>query len=159
MYKALALTALAGVASASKMWAYDVLPVASLAINDGNFNFLQMGLQVSFDTGYTTLYNNKMADPQGGQAYSLNIFSWTRATFYYQAFETYKANYDFTMKFLDFTPYGQVVTWTRPDNNNAPIGKFTVGFQGYRDLQIGDFSTRVRENAKTCKWSVFDLQD
>ena len=61
MYKALALTALAGVASA-KMWEKEILPVTTLSINDGNFNILQMGLQITFDTGYQTQYNPKLGD-------------------------------------------------------------------------------------------------
>ena len=94
--------------------------------------------------------------PDSSQTYALNIFSWFKLNFQHQAFEAYKADYDFTMKVLDFTPYAQTVSWSRFDNENKPFNKFTYVVQGYRDLQVGAFSTRVRENAKTCKWSVFD---
>ena len=69
----------------------------------------------------------------------MNIFSWFRMTFHYEAFEAYKATYDSTLKLLDFTPLATVVSAARPMNGFAPFDKPAAIVHAYRDLQMGDF--------------------
>ena len=159
MYKALTLTALAGVAVA-KPWEYHVFD-AVLKNEETGYRYYELSLDVAFDTGYKTQYNppNMIQEmpqyAQSSQGYALNIFSNMRVIFNHQAFESYKATYDFFMKLLDFTPYGQVVATTRFDHGQ----KFNYVLYGYRYLDVANWQTRVKENAKTCHWSVFDASE
>jgi hypothetical protein len=163
MYKALALTALAGsVAANSWSWNWNT----AIMNSDNNYNYYQLSLTAEFDTGYQTLYNRQYSSnayqaamPQSSQSYELNIFSWFKFTFWHQAFESYYATYDYKLDLIDFTPYGQAVEWSRFDSWRNGGNKFNAYTQGYRYANFLNMWTNVKENAKTCKWSVFDIQD
>ena len=64
---------------------------------------------------------------------------------------SYTATYDWNLSVLDFTPYGQTVTWSRFDKGDA----FSVNTSAFHNLNVLSATTRVRENAKTCMWSAF----
>lgn len=154
MYKTLALAAVVGTAAAQ------ITPIQlfTFDIKDSNNKVMYHGDAVlNANVGYTTLYNAPSANPNGPspdntESYSFNINAGGMLTYNHEAFQSYKSTYDFVLQVLNFTPYGQTVGWNRFDNGAAMGGRVT----GYRDLQVGNFFTRVRENAKTCSWSVFN---
>jgi hypothetical protein len=150
MYKALSLAALVGTAAAS--WSQNLLTF-NVPNSDNSMNYYEGSLTVSADAGYTTLYNQQGPNApaaDNSQTYSFNIFSYLRLTYTHEAFDAYTATYDWNLRLLDFTPYGQTVSWNRLDNGQS----FGMTVSAFRDLQVGNFNTRVQENAKTCMWSA-----
>ena len=150
MYKTLAAAALVGTAAA-------MTPTTLFSWNfqnsDNTMSYYSGSMTYNYDAGYKTVYNGQ---PQAGgldrsETYAFNIFAWADLTFNHEAFQAYKASYDFRFDLIDFTPYGQTVQWNRMDNGQG-FGMTTYGF---RDFQVGQLKTRVTENAKTCSWSAF----
>ena len=155
MYKTLALTAVAGTVSAgfNNMGAPNgmTLPIFAFTINDSNGNNMYNAMSsLNVNAGYQTLYNYQNPQQADSESYSFNIFANAILTFQHEAMTSYMGTYDFTMQLLNFTPYTQVVSWSRFDAGNG----FSVNGAGMRDLEVGNFFTRVREVAKTCKWSA-----
>lgn len=111
-----------------------------------------MNADVLVGTLYNPEHTTQMTDR--GQNYAFNINAYLGVMFFHQAFEAYKSQYDTVFKAIDFTPYGQHVYWDRFDNKEG----FGGGAKGYRYLTIGEWSTRIRENAKTCSWSALSGQ-
>ena len=116
---------------------------------------------LTLNAGYQTLYNampmgqqtqgpQPTPGPDNSESYAFNIFANAMLTFQHEAMTSYMGTYDFTFQLLNFTPYGQTIAWNRFDAMQG----FGVHGAGFRDLQIGYLKTRVRENAKTCKWSA-----
>ena len=148
MYKTLSLAAIVGAAAAQ--YTNTIIPTFTI----GN-SWYTGSLTFTADAGYTTLYNPQgpMAPPADhSETYAFNIFSYLRMTYYHEAFQSYKSTYDFQLNLLNFTPYGQTVSWSRFDSGAG----FSASMSGFRDLQLGNFQTRVRENAKTCMWSALN---
>ena len=155
MYKTLALTAVAGTVAAdfanlaNPMGAQ--MSLFNVDIKDSNGNVMYNAQSnIVVNAGYQTLYNYMNQNPANSESYSFNIFAGAMLTFQHEAFQSYMGTYDFAFQLLNFTPYTQVISWNRIDNGQS----FGVQGAGLRDLQVGNFMTRVRENAKTCKWSV-----
>lgn len=67
--------------------------------------------------------------------------------FRHELMEAYTATYDFTFQPVTFTPYGQTFEWSRFDNGDG----FSMAPHAFWELQIGNFFTKVKENAKTCQ--------
>jgi hypothetical protein len=152
MYKTLTLAAVAATAAATMTNSGTIVPQTSLTMN--GFTYYSFAIGWSMDTGYGTQYNPSgplAPTPDMSQSYALNVFSWLRLTFQHEIASSYMAIYDFTANLLDFTPYGQTVAWSRFDRGDG----FAVTVSGFRTLNIANFNTRVRENAKTCLWSAF----
>jgi hypothetical protein len=153
MYKA--LTFAAGVATVAAQGSITL--ISPFTINDGNGKPLySASLGLKYNAGYTTQYNPQYGantpDASNSETYALNLFANAALTFWHEAFGSYYGQYDFIMDALDFTPYGQTVTWSRFDNGNG--WKFDTW--GYYNLNFGNWKTRVRENAKTCSWSALN---
>lgn len=91
--------------------------------------------------------------PDVSETYALNFNAWTMLTFWHEIATNYQATYDYKLNLVDFTPYGQSVTWTRVDNGAA----FSVNTVAFHDLKVATIMTRVRENAKTCSWSAYNM--
>jgi hypothetical protein len=154
MYKALSLAALVGSAAATIS---NSMSVFSFQYPTGTSSpYYSASLVMSFDAGYGTQYNPQMMGamqpgPDNSESYAFNIFSWVRASFTHEVMTSYTTTYDFTFNAIDFTPYGQTVTWSRFDNGQG----FAVNTSAFHNLNVLFANTRVRENAKTCVWSAF----
>jgi hypothetical protein len=152
MYKTLTLAALAASAAATMTNSGNIIAPMTIAMN--GFTYYTFSLGWMIDAGYGTQYNpaGPMApSPDSSETYAMNIFSYLRLTYTHEVASSYNAIYDFTLNLLDFTPYGQTVGWSRFDNGQG----FHTTVSGFRNLNILNFQTRVRENAKTCMWSAF----
>lgn len=149
MYKTLAAAALVGAASAAQNV---FTPMTFTWANSDNSMVYYTGtVSMTYDAGYTTLYNQGNMMPDSSETYQLNLFAFANLEYQHEAFQAYTGIYDFKLNLLDITPYGQQVQWTRFDNGQG----FTVSGAGFRNIQFGTVQTRVRENAKTCMWSAF----
>lgn len=166
MYKTLAVAALVGSAAS-----YTILDSNTYAWNwmNNGFSYYKCSVGLTADAGYRTLYqpsqprsgtnmnNGNMAANQpmqgNSQTYAFNIFSYLRLTFNHEVAENYKTTYDFQLDVLDFTPYGQTVTWKRFDKGDG----WEAQLHAYRSLDVANAWTRVREEAKTCWWSAFSM--
>ena len=152
MYKTLTLAALAGAAVSTMTNTGDIIAPFTLAM--GGTTYYSGELSYTFDAGYTTQYNPAgpaAPSPDSSQSYAFNIFTYIRLTYTHEIMTDYTSTYDFQLNVLDFTPYGQTVSWSRFDNGAG----FHSMVTGFRNLNILNFQTRVRENAKTCMWSPF----
>jgi hypothetical protein len=148
MYKTLTLAALLGAAAASMTNTGNIIAPFNIG------TYYSGSLTYTFDAGYGTQYNpsGPMAPgPDNSQTYAFNIFSYIRLTYTHEAFQAYTSTYDWTLNLLDFTPYGQTVTWSRFDHGDG----FHSTVSAFRNLNVLNFNTRVREVAKTCMWSLF----
>lgn len=158
MFKTLALAALVGAASATVTTNQWTLFTASFPAGASS-PYYSCGMKLAFDAGYGTQYNPKMGpmtpQPDNSETYAFNIFSWVKVSFNHEIMSSYMANYDFKLDVLDFTPYGQTVTWSRFDAGNG----FSASTSAFHDIEILNFNTRVIENAKTCMWSAFNNVD
>ena len=97
MYKLLAVSAaLIGTVSA---WTYQVLPVTSLTSPDGTFSYLNCQASTTFKAGWATQYNSAQTpyQPSNSQSYGLNLNANINFDFQWELFETYEAQYTFTL--------------------------------------------------------------
>lgn len=152
MFKTVALAAAVGTAAAA---GNSITLVAPFTVDDGQGNPLySASLTFNYNAGYTTQYNPQYGsatpEPSNSQTYAANIFANIGMNFWHEAFGSYQGTYDFILDIINFTPYGQTVTWSRFDGGNG----WDFDTHGYRDLNILNLKTRVVENAKTCGWSA-----
>lgn len=151
MFKAVVGASLAAAATAM-MPMGDIIPRFEIKNNDG-FVYYTGKLSYNANVGYTTMYNaNPNAQPDNSQSYQLNIFAWANLVYDHESFEAYWANYQFQFDLFNIVPYGQTFSWNRADAGHGFAGHGA----GFRDVQLLNFWTNVKENAKTCSWSAFN---
>ena len=92
MYKALALTALAGSVAAAP-WTKVLINPFAITNSDASYTYYSAAAILNFDTGYQTQYNRenpiRAMYPDNSQQYAFNIFSWVKMTFTHEAFQSY----------------------------------------------------------------------
>jgi hypothetical protein len=167
MNKALTLLGLAGAAVASygtdegTGFTYDVIPRTYVGGGGlGQFSYYNFIGTFSANAGVTTEYNPKALGanapaPDSSEVYALRVFAYVEFTFQHEIMRDYFGQYDFHLDLLDITPYGQILKWSRFDRGDA----FALTAQGYRNVDVLNFNTRVRENAVVCNWSAFTSTD
>lgn len=110
MYKTLAVAALAAVASAQQ-----TIFTVPFSWSGNGMTYYYGNIAMTVDAGYNTLYNRHNQNPSQSETYEFNIYSYADLQYHHEVMQTYMSTYDWKLSILDFTPYGQNVTWNRVD--------------------------------------------